>query len=136
MVIERSDSYTIRMASSSPARSPRPASTILIVLYLVLAVVGLIGTWFFNISYFTSEVGDNYITDWFSNAASSSVAVDVIVTAFAACVLYVVEGRRLGWSRWSLLLVPFTFAIALAVTFPVFLALREITLLRRTHAAS
>ena len=124
------------MASSPPARSPRPASTILIVLYLVLAVVGLVGTWYFNISYFASGVGDDYITDWFTNAASSSVAVDVIVTALAACVLYVVEGRRLGWSRWSLLLVPFTFVIALAVTFPVFLALREITLLRRTEAGA
>lgn len=123
--------------SHSPLLPSRPTGSVaLIVVYLLLAVIGLIGTWYFNITYFATGDGDAYLADWFANAASSSVSVDVIVTALVACVLYVVEGRRLGWSRWSLLLVPLTFAIALAVTFPVFLALREMTLRRRSRSSS
>ena len=43
---------------------------------------------------------------------------------------YVVEGRRLGMRR-AWVLVPLTFLLALAFTFPLFLALRERALARR-----
>lgn len=57
-------------------------------------------------------------------------AVDVIVTAAVACVFYLVEGRRVGL-RMAWVLVPLTFGVALAFTFPLFLAIRE----RRLHLA-
>ena len=47
---------------------------------------------------------------------------------------YVWEGRRLGW-RWAVALVPLTFLVALAFTFPLFLALREIGLARAARPA-
>ena len=99
--------------------------------YVVLAVVGLIGTWTFNLSY----SGANYLGDWFANDASSSAAVDILV-AFVVCVaMYVRESRRLAWRAW----VPVVFAalsltVAVAFAFPLFLALREIALARRTQA--
>lgn len=102
--------------------------TVRMVVYLLLAVAGLVGTWYFNLR-FDGAGGQNYLQAWFDNAASSSVAVDVIVTAVAACAFYLVEGRRLG-IRWAWLLIPATFLLALAFTFPLFLALRERALLR------
>jgi len=111
-------------------RSPLGAVPILTVGYLLLASVGLVGTWYFNLRFGTEGGGQTYLQGWFANAASSSAAVDVIVTAVAACAFYLVEGRRLGMRRvW--LLVPLTFLLALAFTFPLFLALRERALARR-----
>ena len=95
------------------------------VLYLLIAVCGLIGTWYFNIASFTA--GEDYLGSWFASAGSSSAAVDVLVVAVAACVFFVVEGRRLGM-RHTWVLIPLTFAVALAFTFPLFLAWRERTL--------
>jgi len=93
------------------------------VLYTVLAVIGAVGTWFFNLRSMTA--GEDYLGGWFANAASSSAAVDVIVVAVVACLFIVLEGRRLGMSRWVWLLVPLSFAVAIAFTFPLFLAWRE-----------
>ena len=58
---------------------------------------------------------------------SPSAAVDVIVTAAVACLFSLREGSRLGW-RWTAVLVPLTFVVALAFTFPLSLALRELRL--------
>lgn len=90
--------------------------------YAVLAVGGLVGTWWFNIQ--SIRAGDDYLAGWFASPAASSAAIDVIITAIAACVFFVLEGRRLhlrvGW-----LMVPLTFLVAVAFTFPLYLALRE-----------
>lgn len=96
---------------------------ILAIVYGVLAAFGLIGTWVFNILSF--QASESYIAGWFANYASSSAAMDIIVVAVAACIFFVVEGRRMGM-RFTWLLIPFTFIIALAFTFPLFLAWREI----------
>ena len=103
----------------------------LVVLYLALSIVGLVGTWYFNLSFAATAPGASYLGGWFANAASSSAAVDIIVAGVAACVLYVREGRRLGWRWWAVaVLVVLSFVLAVAFTFPLFLALRERSLAR------
>ena len=95
----------------------------LVALYGALSLAGLVGTWWFNLA--STAAGENYLAGWFANAASSSVAVDILVAGIAACVFMVVEGRRLGWPTWSLvLLVVGSFAVAVAFVFPLFLFLR------------
>ena len=101
--------------------------------YALLAVVGAAGTWFFNLR--SIAAGENYLAGWFANAASSSAAVDVVVVAVVACLFMVLEGRRLGMSRAVWLLVPLSFDVAIAFTFPLFLAWREHHL-RRVPAAA
>ncbi|WP_235830684.1 DUF2834 domain-containing protein [Arthrobacter cheniae] len=96
--------------------------------YLILGLIGLVGTWFFNLR--SMAAGENYLAGWFANAAASSAAVDVIVVAVVACVFMVVEGHRRGMSRAVWLLVPLSFAVAIAFTFPLFLAWREHHLLK------
>jgi hypothetical protein len=106
-------------AAAPPRRTPAAARA-WIAGYLVLAVLGAAGTWYHNLQY----DGGDYLGAWFANPASSSAAVDVIVTAVVACLFYVREGLRLGL-RWTLVLVPLTAMVALAFTFPLFLAVRE-----------
>lgn len=90
-------------------------------LYGVLSVVGLIGTWYFNISF---AGPGNYVAAWFANDASSSAATDLIVVSLAASIFMVVEGRRLGMRRaWLYVVAGFVLAMAFAV--PLFLLMRE-----------
>lgn len=110
--------------------SRRTGSPVLVAVYAVLSVVGLVGTWYFNLA-FVAAGGTDYLGGWFANPASSSAAVDIIVMAVAACVVMVVEGRRLGFRPLVVgLLVVLSFVVAVAFTFPLFLALRERALLR------
>ncbi|GAA4907955.1 uncharacterized protein DUF2834 [Actinomycetospora succinea] len=116
------------MTTLTPARTGSP---VLVAVYAALSVIGLIGTWYFNLAFFAAGGGD-YVGGWFANAASSSAAVDIIVMAVAACIVMVVEGRRLGFRPVvTVLLVVLSFVLAVAFTFPLFLALRE-RRLRRT----
>lgn len=104
-----------------------PSKVVLISIYLVLAVVGLVGTWYFNFEFFALNTEQSYLEDWFANPASSSAAVDIIVVALMGSVFMLVEGWRMKL-QWTWILIPLSFLIALAFTFPVFLAIREIRL--------
>ena len=97
--------------------------TPLALVYLVLAVAGLIGTWFFNalaIVQMRDFIGD-LVT---SGASVSSITVDLLVVAVAGCVFLVVEARRLGMQRAWLYIV-LSGVTAFAFTFPLFLAMRQ-----------
>lgn len=98
------------------------------VLYLVLAGLGLVGTWTYNVVAILES--RDYLGDWFGSGPSvSSLTTDLLVVAIAAVIFMIVEGRRLGMRRlWLYLLaVPF---LALAFAFPLFLAVRERALQR------
>lgn len=97
--------------------------TPLALVYLALAVIGLVGTWTYNVRAVLESV--DFVGDWFSGGpAISSLTTDLLVVAIAAVAFMVVEGRRVGMRRvWVLvLLAPL---VALAFAFPLFLALRE-----------
>ena len=102
------------------------------VFYGVAALVGLVLTWYFNLTYRGSE---NYLAAWFANAASSSAAVDLIVLATALSVFMIAEGRRLQMRR-TLLYVLAGFVLAMAFAVPLFLLVRERVLLRHANGAS
>lgn len=113
-----------------PGAGSQRSSRILAAVYFALAIGGLIGTWYFNFQFAGSDSDLGYLEAWFVNAASSSAAMDIIVTALAANVFFIREGLRLGWGKWSWVLIPVTYLVALAFVFPLFLALRELRLAR------
>lgn len=104
--------------------------TPLAVAYACLAVVGLIGTWFFNaLAIFQLR---DFLGDLVSSGpAVSSITVDLLVVAVAGSVFVIVEARRLGM-RFGWLYVAGAAITAFAFTFPLFLAMRE---RRRTELA-
>lgn len=107
--------------------------TPLAVVYLVLAVVGLIGTWTFNVLAITQMV--DFVGDLVnSGPAVSSITVDLLVVAIAGSVFIIIEARRLGM-RYGWLYVALAGLTAFAFTFPLFLAMRQRHLTRLTTAA-
>ena len=103
--------------------------TPLAITWLVLAIVGLIGTWTFN-ALAIVQLRD-FIGDWVnSGPAVSSLTVDLLIVAVAGSILMVVEARRLGM-RFVWLYIVGSAITAFAFTFPLFLAMRE----RRLAAA-
>ena len=104
---------------------PRAAApwTPLSIAYLVLALIGLVGTAVLNV--WSVVAMRDYLGDLFtSGPAVSSIGVDLLVVAVAGCVLIVSEARRLGMRRAWLYIV-LSGVTAFAFTFPLFLAMRE-----------
>ena len=118
--------------TTTPARVPPPSTprygltehwTASSVTFLVLAVIGLVGTLANNVIAVIEE--RDYLGDWFgSGPAVNSMAVDLLVVAVAGSVLIVIESRRLGMKRAWLYIV-LSLVTAFAFTFPLFLAMRE-----------
>jgi hypothetical protein len=108
--------------------------TPLAVTYLILAVVGLVGSWTFNALAIVQM--RNFAVDWFgSGPAVSSLGVDLAVAAVARSVLIIVEARRLGMKRGWLYVVV-SLVTAFCFMFPLFLAMRERTLAARQITAA
>lgn len=97
--------------------------TPLAIVYLVLSLVGLVGTFVFNA--WTVVAGRNYFGDIVgSGPAVSSLSVDLLVVAVAGAIFIVVEARRIGMKRAWLYIV-LSLVTAFAFTFALFLAMRE-----------
>ncbi len=97
--------------------------TPLAVTYLVLAIVGLIATWTFNVLAIATD--SRWFGEWFTNGwATQSLQVDLLILAAAVGVLIVVEGRRIGM-RHAWVFLPLSLVVAAAFAMPLFLALRE-----------
>jgi hypothetical protein len=97
--------------------------TPLAVVYLVLAIAGLVGTWTYNVIAILER--NDFIGDLVSSGpAVSSITTDLLVVAIAGSVLIVVEARRLGM-RFAWLYIVGSALTAFAFTFPLFLAMRE-----------
>lgn len=122
------------MSRPAPSGAGRSRWTPLAVAYLVLALVGLVGTGIANVLVAAQmrdvladvEAGGPFVT---------SISVDLGVTAVAGVVLLVVEGRRLGM-RFLWLYVVLALVTAFGFAFPLFLCNRERLLAgRRVQAA-
>ncbi|MHC5796339.1 DUF2834 domain-containing protein [Lacisediminihabitans sp. FW035] len=118
-----------RDSASSPRSAITRHWTPLAVTYLVLAVIGLVGTWTFNVAAIVQM--RDFVGDWVnSGPAVSSLTVDLLVAAVAGSILIIVESRRLGL-RGGWIYVVLAGITAFAFVFPLFLAMRERALTRR-----
>ena len=105
--------------------------------YLVLAVVGLCTTWFFNFRFMAESGGAfdivAFVRASYANSASTSISNDLLVGCTAFLVWSFAEVRRLGMRRWWVYPM-LTFGIAFAFAFPLFLFLRDRRLQAREHS--
>jgi predicted alpha/beta superfamily hydrolase len=93
--------------------------------YLLLAALGLITAWYFNA--IASFEGQDYLRAWFGSAVDWVLSLDLMIVAGAATGFMIIEARRLKMKRvWLYFLL--SGITALAFTFPLFLAMRELKL--------
>lgn len=97
------------------------------ILYLVLAAVGLVSTWYHNLS-FVAVTGSlspaDFVAAAFANHAASSLGWDVCVACAAFLTFVSTESRRLGLKHVWLYYV-LALAVAFAFAGPLFLFVRE-----------
>jgi hypothetical protein len=104
-----------------------PNFTLKELLYLGLALIGIGATWYFN-ALFYLESEDTSITNFIEQTVTTlpakSISADISVVATTFLIWMVYEARKLKMKHWWLF-IPFTFLIAIAFTFPLFLFFRE-----------
>lgn len=100
---------------------------VLCVVYGVIAVAALIATWSQNLAYLDKPA--RFLLDFMKDSkvtpASRSLTVDILLFALAAVILMVTEARKHG-VKFVWLYIAGGFAIAVSVTFPLFLIAREL----------
>ena len=100
---------------------------VLCVVYALLAMAALIATWSQNLAFFAESPGVGavgFVRAAYANPAAASLSNDLLFLCAAAIVWMLVEARR-HKIRFVWLYVVLSFAIAISVTFPLFLIARE-----------
>ena len=102
------------------------SSRTLCALYAVLAAAALFTTWSHNLAFFASPDAGiaSFVRGAYANPAAASLSSDLLFLTGAAVVWMVVEARRHA-IRFVWLYVVLAFAVAISVTFPLFLIARE-----------
>jgi hypothetical protein len=114
--------------TTSQAQAALPTSSkALCAAYGVIAIAALIATWSQNVAYFDNPGGFllDFLNDSKVTPASRSLTVDIVLFFLAAAVLMVVEARKHG-VRFVWAYIAGGLAIAISVTFPLFLIAREL----------
>ncbi|PIE47946.1 MAG: hypothetical protein CSA40_01935 [Flavobacteriales bacterium] len=99
-------------------------------IYLLLSILGIGYTWYFNIQYFQTATDPSFF-DFFREAQCSlpaqSLGADLTVVVLTFFAFYIPDAIRLKIKYWWLL-IPLTFLIAIAFTLPLYLYWRELAL--------
>lgn len=109
-----------------------PKSRTLVTVYLLLSVIGLIATWYYNLQYFVGsgniEFGP-YLQSATINPAATAITVDIYFSVLVFSIWAFRESKRIGM-KWPAAYVVLCFGVGLAFAFPLFLAFRERAIMR------
>lgn len=98
------------------------------VVYGILAAIGLVATWAFNLRFMAESQGAfdalAFLRAGYANAASSSLTNDLLVAFAAFLVWSYFEARRLAMRHWWVY-PALGFGVAFAFAYPLFLLVRE-----------
>jgi hypothetical protein len=115
------------MTTTEPATALPTSSKVLCAVYAVIAAVALIATWSQNAAYFDDPGGFllDFLNDSKVTPASRSLSADIVLFFLSAGILMVIEARKHG-VKYVWAYIAGGFAIAISVTFPLFLIAREL----------
>ena len=99
-------------------------------IFLTISFIGLCYTWFYNVQYYMSYE-EASLVHFFelaqSNFAGKSFGADLTVVVLTFFVWFIPDARKLKVKAWWVI-IPLTFLIAVAFSFPFYLYLRELAL--------
>lgn len=99
-------------------------------IYLLLSVLGLCYTWYYNIQYFQTAIDPsffNFFRDAKCSFPAQSLGADIRMVVITFFVFYIPDAIKLKIKFWWIL-IPLTFLIAVAFTFPLYLYWREVAI--------
>jgi hypothetical protein len=98
------------------------------ILYLLLAIAGVVMTWYYNLQFMEESGGSFDIAEFMaagaSNAASQSLSWDLAIACLAGLLWIFFESKRLGM-RFFWIYIILAFSVAYAFAFPLFLFVRQ-----------
>ena len=103
--------------------------------YAVLGLIALVGTQVVLFAVHSSTATAASSTTWWRTAAATFMVIDLLAVAFVALVFMVAEGRRLGM-RFLWVYVLLTFLVAISVSLPLFLIVRQVHLAKERTATA
>ena len=96
-------------------------------IYLVIAILGIVYTWYFNIQFYQS-VEDTSIANFIAltktTLPAKSITADITVVLIAFFAWFIPDALKLKVKYWWIL-IPLTFLVAIAFTFPMYLFMRQ-----------
>jgi len=101
--------------------------------YAVLGLLALVWTQIVLVQYIVDGDG-NILDDVTANGAATFTVIDLLAVAFVALIFMVAEGRRLGM-RFLWVYVVITFLVAISVSLPLFLIVRQVHLAKERAPA-
>ncbi len=99
-------------------------------IFLFISLLGICYTWYYNIQYFSYYEEASFFHFFElaqSNFAGKSFGADLSIVVLTFFVWFINDARKLKIKAWWVL-IPLTFLIAVAFTFPFYLYLRECSL--------
>ncbi len=97
-------------------------------LYLLLAVAGIVLTWYYNLQFISESGGSfdvaSFIAHGANNAASKSLSWDLAIACIAGLCWIYYESKRLEMGYFWVYII-LAFGIAYAFAFPLFLFIRQ-----------
>lgn len=97
-------------------------------IYLLLAIVGLVMTWYYNLQFIADSGGGFDVTEFIAagatNAAAKSLSWDLAIACIAGLTWIYFESKRMGL-RFFWVYIILAFSVAFAFAFPLFLFVRQ-----------
>jgi hypothetical protein len=102
--------------------------------YGILGVIGLVGTQVVLFGGYVSSADGSLVDQMVANGAATFMLIDLLAVAIIALVFMVAEGRRIGM-RFLWVYVLLTFLVAISVSLPLFLIVRQVHLAKERAGA-
>jgi hypothetical protein len=97
-------------------------------LYLLLAIFGLVMTWYYNLQFIAESGGSfdvmEFIAAGATNAAAQSLSWDLAIACVTGLIWIYFESKRMGLGYFWVYII-LAFCVAFAFAFPLFLFFRE-----------
>ena len=97
-------------------------------LYLLLAIFGLVMTWYYNLQFIEESGGSfdvmEFIAAGATNAAAQSLSWDLAIACVTGLIWIYFESKRMGLGYFWVYII-LAFCVAFAFAFPLFLFFRE-----------
>lgn len=97
-------------------------------IYLMLAIFGLVMTWYYNLQFMADSGGSfdiaAFVAAGATNAAAKSLSWDLFIACIAGLTWIYFESKRMGLKFFWVYII-LAFGVAFAFAFPLFLFVRQ-----------